>query len=85
MSSPATDLALLLLRHDAADRWLCGHAGRRPAPAHDTRHLRVLAQAARHLAPPPSQRAGQGSAAEEIDSFLDVVARRVRDRARPDP
>ncbi len=82
--SPSADLALLRLRQDAADRWLYAHAARRPAPAHDARHLRVLAQAARHLAPPPSERAGQASAAAEIDAFLDVIARRVLDRPAPD-
>ncbi len=83
--SPSADLAMLRLRHDAADRWLSAQAAHRHAPAHDARHLRALAQAVRHLAPPPSERAAQVGAAAEIDSFLDVVARRVRDEALHDP
>ncbi len=79
--SPYANPNLLLLRQDAADRWLTTHPSRRPAPARDARHLRTVAQAARQLAPSSDSQAG---AAAEIDAFLDVIARRVLDRPAPD-
>ncbi len=82
---PTADPSPLLLRHDAADRWLCTHVPRRLAPAHDARRLRALVQATRLLAPPPSARDAQAGAAAEIDAFLDVIARRVLDDPPPDP
>ncbi len=78
------DPSPLLLRHDAAERWLTAHVPHRPAPAHDARRLRALVQATRLLAPPPSARDAQAGAAAEIDAFLDVIARRVLDRPAPD-
>ncbi len=76
------DIALLRLRRDATDRWLSRHARRRTAPSHDARHLGALSQAARHLASLQPRQAHSG--ATELDRFLALVARRVRDRAAGD-